>query len=311
MKSERRHELQHNDLAEWSIRAYESVMPYRNAIIGVALLIIVGVVAWQIWHNHSESQAADGWNAVETPEAEFYPAYRAQVYAMRWEQASQTYPGTPAGEWAQVLTADSCLFLGVDQQLVNKEAAANFLKEAAGRYDKIIVAPPGPIAHERSMFGKARILESTGNLQEATTAYQDLIKAFPQGTYKAVAEQRIAALGKPETVEFYKALAEYKPKPPKKEAEKKEPEKSAAGPSGKIENMKLPENPDMPPLTTPVKPNGGTSGTAASAPKASGTAAAPKSETPSKVEPPKAEAPKSTAASSAPAASAAPPAKKN
>jgi hypothetical protein len=195
----------------------------------------------------------------------------------------------------------------------NKEAAANFLKEAAGRYDKTIASPLGPIAQERAMFGKARVLESAGQLQEATTAYQDMIKAFPQGTYKAVAEQRIAQLAKPDTAEFYKAVAEFKPKPPK-EAEKKAAEKSGAGPSGKIENMQLPENPEMPPLAAPVKPGEETSGTAASPPKASGTAAAPKSDTPSKAEPPKPEPTKSTAATvpapAAPATTAAPPAKK-
>ena len=41
MKSERRHELQHNDLAEWIITAYERIVPYRNALLGVGLLAIV------------------------------------------------------------------------------------------------------------------------------------------------------------------------------------------------------------------------------------------------------------------------------
>src|SRR6516164_9804842 len=102
MKSERRHELQHNDLAEWSMRTYENVMPYRNAIIGVTLLVLVGVVAWEIWRGHSESQAVEGWNSVEMPEAVYFPVYESPNYPGAMDKVSQTYGGSSAGEWAQV-----------------------------------------------------------------------------------------------------------------------------------------------------------------------------------------------------------------
>ncbi len=145
------------------------------------------------------------------------------------------------------LTADSCLFLGTTQVLSNKEAATNFLNNAGERYEKTLAASAGPLARERAMFGKARILETMGKLPEATAAYQEVIKEFPQGTFKTIVDQRLEQLGKPDTAEFYKALAEYKPKPKKEAAEK-----SAAGPSGKAESLTLPENPDMPPLAAPA-----------------------------------------------------------
>ncbi len=103
MKSERRHELQHNDLAEWAVRTYEGVLPYRLSILGVILLLVVGVVAWEIWHGHSESQAVEAWNAVEVPEAVYFPVYEMQNYTAAMDKASQSYGGTPAGEWAQAL----------------------------------------------------------------------------------------------------------------------------------------------------------------------------------------------------------------
>jgi hypothetical protein len=304
MKSERRHELQHNDLAEWAVRTWEAILPYRLSILGVTLLVIVGVVAWEIWRGHSESQAADAWNAVSVPEAVWFPVYESQNYPGAMDKANQNYAGTPAGDWAQVLTADSCLFLGEAQIMGNKEAATNFLNNAVERYEKTMAASMGPMAHERAMFGKARILETAGKLPEATAAYQDLNKEFPQGTYKAIADQRLSQLGKPEAAELYKAVAEYKPNV-KKEGDKKAVEKSAAGPGGKAETMKLPDNPDVPPITAPNKPGDSSSGPALTAPKSSGTGTALKAETP-----------KSTAAelplpiTPAPATSATPPAKK-
>jgi hypothetical protein len=322
MKSERRHELQHNDLAEWSIRTYESILPYRLSILGVALLLVVGIVAWQIWHGHSVNQANDAWNAVEIPQAivqfpaaQMSPVYAFPAYAGEMAKQSEAYPGTPAGDWAGVLTADSCLFLGQVQIVGGRDAALKYLEEAGNRYQKSLTTSAGPLANERAMFGKARILETAGKLPEATAAYQELNKEFPQGTYKAIADQRIEQLGKPEAAELYKAIAEFKPKP-KKEAEKKEAEKSAAGPGGKAESMKLPDNPDVPPIAAPVRPDASGSGTAPSAPKSSGSGAAPSIiDTLTKPETPKStsaapDLPIGPALPVGPAPSAAPPAKK-
>ena len=38
MKSERRHELQHNDLAEWIFKGYEQTCPTGPIILAVGLL---------------------------------------------------------------------------------------------------------------------------------------------------------------------------------------------------------------------------------------------------------------------------------
>ena len=53
------------------------------------------------------------------------------------------------------------------------------------------------------MFGKARAIESLiqnkAQLDEAVTAYQELIERFPHGMFKAIADQRIEQLQKKET----------------------------------------------------------------------------------------------------------------
>jgi len=302
MKSERRHELQHNDLAEWATKAYETVAPYRNAIIGAVLLLIVGGIAWTIWRGHSESQAAESWNAMEIPEALVIPVYRSDRYPGIMEKVSNTYSGTRAAAWAQVCLADSVLYFGENLLLVQKDAGTQNVKNAMEIYKKSLPSSPAPMARERALFGIARALESLGQLQEATAAYNELNRDFPQGTYKAIADGRLAVLSKPETAEFYEALAKYTPKP------KKEAEKSAAGPRGKAEGIApLPENPEEPLLKPPVKPADSSSGSATSVPKASASPPAPAVTSSA--------APKPTAAmpagSAAPAAPDAEPAKKD
>ena len=314
MKSERRHELQHNDLAEWTMRAYQGAAPYRTLIIGVALLLAVGGIAWSFWRSHSEAQAADAWNAVEIPQAIIlYPNPMLRVnpifvnpqYADAMLRASSANAGTPAGDWARLLAADSCLYLGQSAVLLSKDESNKFYNEALKRYQESVDATTDSMARERAMFGKARTLESLGQLKEATDAYQKLNNDFPKGTYKFIATQRLEELAKPDSVEFYKALVMYNPKP-KKEAEKTGTGASASspkpevGPRGKLESIgPLPDNPDvLPPMPQPVKPGTSGSGAAPSGPKSSAAEPVPTIPTPA--------APKPTASSPVPPAPVAP-----
>ena len=238
MKSERRRELQHNDLAEWFLTTYQTMLPYRTSIIFGTLLVVVIAVAWVIWRNHSQATAAEAWNAVEInqaiiqyPAAQMAPVYQFLGYAEVMDTQSRNYSGTPAGEWARLLAADTCLCVGENEIMTQKDTALQHFNIAMDHYDKTAAEMSNPIARQRAMFGKGRLLESVGKLPEATAAYQDLNKEYPKGIYKAVAEGRLEQLGKAETAGFYQALAKYTPKSKKeKPAEKKNAGKAAAGP---------------------------------------------------------------------------------
>ena len=103
MKSERRHELQHNDLAEWILKSYERVAPYKNMILGVALLLVVLFIGLSLWHNHSVSQAGEAWNSLGVPV--FQPNFVAEQTISVMQKDAQTYPGNPAAQWAEVFGA--------------------------------------------------------------------------------------------------------------------------------------------------------------------------------------------------------------
>ncbi len=299
MKSERRHELQHNDLAEWFIATYDRVMPYRAAIIGVTLLVIVIAVAWTIWRGRSEATAGEAWNTVGSP--------LMQLDGSRLERAATEYKGSAAGDWAQVLFADTNLLYAENQILEHKDAANQLLATAMDRYDKSLQSFPNPMARERAMFAQARILETVGKVPEAKAAYENLNKEFPKGAYKAIADSRLDELSRPETDEFYKALAQYNPKP-NANKEKKGEKKEGAGPRSKLQNMTLPENPEEPAAPGPSPKGPATSsGTAAGPAKTTSAPVAP-------IVPPTTESPRPNAAkplsTAAPAASSSAPAKK-
>ena len=44
MKSERRHELQHNALAAWMVKSFETIQPYQNFILNAYFWLLVGVL---------------------------------------------------------------------------------------------------------------------------------------------------------------------------------------------------------------------------------------------------------------------------
>jgi hypothetical protein len=47
MKSARRHELQHNELADWLLKSGESLQQHQNAILsGVVVVFAVLVACW-------------------------------------------------------------------------------------------------------------------------------------------------------------------------------------------------------------------------------------------------------------------------
>jgi hypothetical protein len=274
MKSERRHELQHNDLAEWILKSYEGIAPYKNTILGVTLLVIVLAISISLWHSHNLSQSGEAWGSLGVPV--FQPIFADDRTIPEMERTVQNYPRQPAAEWAAVFAGDTCLMMGTNRIMTNKvgaeyqtqkRAAIEMLKQALDRYNKALETLTIPGAREQAMFGKARAVESLIDNEtkpdEAIAAYEDLNKAFPNGMFKALAIQRLEQLKKPDTLKFYTALARYVPKP------------KVESPRSPLGNLSLPDEPLEP--TTPVRPD------------------APKTEVP-KNEPPKPPAAKPDAA---------------
>ena len=256
MKRERRHELQHNDLAEWIINAYERIAPYRNIILGVSLLVLVLVIAVSVWHNHSVAQAGEAWNSLGIPV--FQPRFPDEQTIGMMQHAAQANAGTPAAQWADVFAGDTALMIGANRVLTEKKVGVEYLGQARDFYAKALDSVTIPAAREQAMFGQARAIESLiqnkAQLDEAIAAYQKLNTSFPHGMYKVLADQRIEHLQKKETLKFYESLAQYTPAPPKPKAE------SPRSQLGSLES--LPENPPDEPLVpqAPVRGAGGSPG---------------------------------------------------
>ncbi len=63
MKTERRHELQTNQLADWLGRQIENIRPHFTTILTVVAVLIVAMIGYGIWSSRSQEAAAEAWTS--------------------------------------------------------------------------------------------------------------------------------------------------------------------------------------------------------------------------------------------------------
>lgn len=210
MKSERRHELQHNALADWLFDTYETIRPYGSTIVGVIAVIVLVFAAWLWWTKQSALDRGASWNDLFMAQMSGNPAGLSDV--------ADKYSGTPAGEWASVVAGDMYLSSGCEQLFTNKSAGSNDLNKAVDSYQKALKQSENSAVREQATYGLARAYEALSgarqsDLGKAVETYQKLIKDWPKGIYAKAAQQRLNDLNSPAIKQFYDKFAQYDPKP--------------------------------------------------------------------------------------------------
>lgn len=215
MKSERRHELEKNDLAQRLAAAIERSKPYQNTMLAAVLLVLVVTVAYGWWVRYSAANMAGGWDefyqaltAIEGNEADF------ERGLSDLDDLVGRYPDTHVAFWAGVVAGDMHLAAGCDQLFVNKSTANQELRQAVERYDEVLKSARNPMLRERATFGLARTTESLGvDLDKAAQLYREVAANWPNGAFAVEAKRRAEELGKPATKELYDKFAKFDPKP--------------------------------------------------------------------------------------------------
>jgi len=208
MKTERRHELQHNVLADWIGDKLEEIKPYSRAIVGglIAVAVILGVYLYL--SRQRAAVAADGWD----------------MYFKAWEQVrtrdnpeelsemaqSPTYRDTAAGMWARIALADYNYALGENHLFSDKTQAKRELNIAVDNYSSVANQNEYPLLAQRALLGRARSLESLDDQDEARKAYEKLADTT-EGMYQSEAKKRLADLSQDSTKQFYDWFAQVTP----------------------------------------------------------------------------------------------------
>lgn len=229
MKSERRHELEQNTLAQWLAETIEKVKPYTNAILGGTLAVFVVLVVFSWWSGHAEGQAAKAWDAYN---AVVFGQDQATMVA-DFEKVAKQYPDSLAGDWALMTVADMQLDSGCNLLFANKASANIELRNALDNYLKLVERNRSPEVAQRAILGQARTQEALGDLVKAQEGYERLLKRWPEGAYAMMAQQRLLDIQKQSTKQFADKFAQYDPKPAPSEG----PGKPGVRPDFNLENL--------------------------------------------------------------------------
>ncbi|MEM8671277.1 MAG: tetratricopeptide repeat protein [Planctomycetota bacterium] len=208
MKSDRRHELQQNDLAIYLNKINKSIEPYSKVIAIAVGVLIVGAISFGLYRSQQTANRSDATlqliqaNGVKLPE--------------EYLAVSEDYPDTAAGSWARLYQANEYLASGIQALYTNREDAESLLSDATSTFNRALEGSKDRLLVSRAHFGIARAAESLGNVEDAIAAYEEVISVNESEAMVELAEKRIETLKKPATEEFLVWFAEqdFSPKDP-------------------------------------------------------------------------------------------------
>ncbi len=205
MKTERRHELQANQLAEFLTDVGEKTKPYATMILGLALAALVIVCVYLYLSKSAAAEEGLSWEqAMQAASAGDKEGLRSIV---------ATYPNKPAAMWSQLILADRELNDGVDRLFTQKSAGRDLIRTAAEDYQNVAERAVQPMLIEHALYGLGRSEESLDQLSKAREAYERLVKDYPSGAYADRARRRIEELDRDSTKEWYDWFAKTEPTP--------------------------------------------------------------------------------------------------
>ena len=194
MNSERRHDLQENELASVLGKVNESIDPYSKPIIVAVVLAFVGFLGWGFYSSGQAGRRSDAT----------YQLIEASVSndSETLATVAAEYAGTPAAAWSRLYQGSSKMGVGINALFTSREEAEELLSEASGAYQEALKLSDDKIIQSRAHLGLARISESLGNVDEAIESYEAAMAVGESDAMIEEAKQKIASLSKPQTQEF-------------------------------------------------------------------------------------------------------------
>jgi hypothetical protein len=191
MKSQRRHDLQTNELADAIGRLVERIRPHGQTvavIAAAAVVVIVVLVSLPIMRSRAEAEAAFAFNAAVRSGGP--DALRTFL---------ETHPDVEQAATARLLLADR-LLADVAAGEIGADDASSTLEEAEALYAQ--VAKASKDLEPMARAGQALVTLQRGDLDAGRKALEDVAEAYPQSVAAAKAKLHLDALAGYEPVAF-------------------------------------------------------------------------------------------------------------
>jgi tetratricopeptide (TPR) repeat protein len=205
MKSERRHELEKNELADRLATGIESTRSYLPQILGGIGLLVVAAIAWGVYSGYSKRQASVAWT-------EFY-FNLTRGDADSFIDVAEDHPGSSAAGWARQIAGDNYLQRGINSLYRDKAEAKDLIGKAIEAFEAVDQAGTSPDLRNKALLGLAQAYESLGDVEKASNYYQQLGKAATDPGLLSVANERLAFLTSKPGKDFYDWFSQLDPKP--------------------------------------------------------------------------------------------------
>ncbi|MEX2187304.1 MAG: hypothetical protein WD875_10935 [Pirellulales bacterium] len=198
MKAERRHELQHNQLAEWLARKTVAVRPYITTIF-VSMLAVVAVWVAYSWYSSSTAAAkSETWNRYYTALDAFAAGDDAPL-----RDFVSNHVGEPAGLVARQRLAMFQMSSAAARQLSSRDASRLAYQEAIDNFIEVRAATNVETLKRYASYQIAQARESRYDLDEAIKDYEAIVEKWPESMEAEQAKLRLADLKNPETKKGY------------------------------------------------------------------------------------------------------------
>ena len=205
MSSERRHQLEHNELAVWLGKVNKSIEPHSKPIAAVVAVVVVAGVAWSFLTTEELARRSDATLQLIQASASGDSEVLAKV--------GDTYSDTEAGNWARLYQGQQLSIQGMTALYRNREEAEILLSDAKQALQSAVNSSSNNLLASRGHYAIAQIEEALGDMVDgpsedgesmlaAINSYQKVIDLNESEAIVERAEERIAALKKPENREF-------------------------------------------------------------------------------------------------------------
>ncbi|MCC9609033.1 hypothetical protein LOC68_07265 [Blastopirellula sp. JC732] len=233
MKSERRHELQKNDLEQALEKGMEQMGPQAKIVAGVIIAIVVATITVTWLQYQNKVARASGWGELFTASALMGQQDAKMTPAL--EAVSSAYQGRPSGAWAELFLGYDLYRQGLEKYFSQPDDAKLDLERSIKAFDNAQKAADVPELKQRAMWGigqSSEVLATKESIQTAITTYEKLSTQFPESPFGKWAGERLTLLKSKDTEEFYTWYhdQDFAPK---------------ASPTSGILNQDLPSDPNL------------------------------------------------------------------
>jgi tetratricopeptide (TPR) repeat protein len=230
MKAERRHELKHNELADWIGEMAAGLKPHANGVL-IGLAILAAIVLGSVWYFSLETATASrAWS-------QYFDAFSERDPQKVLQTLATEQSGSKAAGWALLAAGDMDLGIGCERLYSDRTEARKRLESAKEVYLKAEAASD-PMIKTRARLGLGKVYEALCEPDKARDYYQKVADSEKDSAIGKAAAADARRMKDSREVEF---LAWFEKQTPKRPA----PFPGAGGMTPGLPTN-LPERPDMP-----------------------------------------------------------------